>query len=175
MLATPDEAAVRAAERSVRRILRGQYSGYTRDDLLQEGRLAAWVVRQAGRVPDDPEHARRYLARRTQGAMLDHVRACRRQLPQNTVELELQLETQLEAQRQHHLPPSLAMPDPTAGLRVRDVMRLLRRSGSERLLDCVRLLAAGHDPAEVAATLGVSDSRVSQLRRRARELAAQAA
>ena len=38
-----DEAIVRAAERTVRRILRGQYIGYTRDDLLQEGRIAAWL------------------------------------------------------------------------------------------------------------------------------------
>ena len=45
-----DEAIVRAAERTVRRILRGQNIGYTRDDLLQEGRIAVWLARGAARV-----------------------------------------------------------------------------------------------------------------------------
>jgi hypothetical protein len=156
-----DEAAVRAAERSVRRLMRGQYTGFDAGDLRQEGRLAVLAARRAGRVPDDPEHAQRYLARRTQGAMLDYARATRRQIPANAVEWTPEAD------------PRRQPAAPEARLAARDVTRLLRRRGSQRMLECVELLARGLAPSEVALALSVSASRVSQLRDMARRAAAQ--
>lgn len=156
-LAVADDSTVLAAERSVRRILRGQYVGYTRDDLLQEGRLALWLARAGNKVPDEPEHARRYLARRASGAMLDSVRAARRQIPKyekDAQELMIGSES-----------------DPTARLRMKDMIDRLVQKGSGTLLECVDMLVAGHEPKEVAQSLGVSESRVSQLRREARAIA----
>lgn len=161
MQPAPDDATVRAAERTVRRLMRGQYVGFDREDLLQEGRLAAWLARSEGRMPAEPEHARRYLARRTQGAMLDYGRAVRRQLPANA--LELTPETDLRAHT----------PEPEARLRLRDAVARLAARGSAPLWACIDLLASGTEPADVAAHLGVSESRVSQLRKRAREIVGQ--
>jgi len=152
-----DEAIVRAAERTVRRILRGQYIGYTRDDLLQEGRIAAWLARGAARVPDEPEHARRYLARRTQGAMLDAVRATRRQLPaERLVEWSAEIDGRAQP----------AQPD--ARLLAREVVERLMRRATPRTIECVELLATGADAAAVAAAMRVSAARVSQYRAAAR-------
>lgn len=161
MCAAQDEAAVKASERSVRRIMRGQYVGFDADDLRQEGRLAALEARAAGRVPADPQHALRYLLRRTQGAMLDYGRAVRRQLPANA--LELTPETDLRAHT----------PEPEARLRLRDAVARLAARGSAPLWACIDMLASGAEPADVAAHLGVSESRVSQLRKRAREIVGQ--
>lgn len=159
MLATaPDDAAVRAAERTVRRLMRGQYVGFDRDDLLQEGRLAAWLARSEGRMPAEPEHARRYLARRTQGAMLDYGRAVRRQIPANALELTPEADTRAHA------------PEPEARLRLRDAVARLATRGSAPLWVCIDMLASGAEGVEVAAHLGVSESRVSQLRREARAI-----
>lgn len=150
-----DEAIVRAAERTVRRIMRGQYIGYTRDDLLQEGRLAAWTARSAGRVPDEPEHARRYLARRASGAMLDSIRAARRQVPQQADELTT------------IAPLPAANIDPSARLRMRDAVELLYRRCTPRVIECVELLATGLRQCDVAREMGVSESRVVQMRKHA--------
>ncbi len=150
-----DEAIVRAAERTVRRILRGQYVGYTRDDLLQEGRLAVLVARRLGRVPDDTEHARRYLARRAQGAMLDSVRAARRQMPQQADELTT------------IAPLPAANIDPSARLRMRGAVELLYRRCTPRVIECVELLATGLRQCDVAREMGVSESRVVQMRKHA--------
>lgn len=156
MRAAPDEAIVMAAERTVRRLMRGQYVGFDANDLRQVGRLAVLVARQAGRVPDEPEHARRYLARRTQGAMLDYASATRRQIPANAVEWT----PEIDPRRQ---------PDaPDARLVARDMTRRLRSRGSQRMLECVELLARGIAPSDVATALSVSPSRVSQLREMAR-------
>lgn len=154
--AESDEAAVMAAARTVRSMLRGQYVGFDADDLRQEGRLAVWLARSLGRVPDDAEHARRYLRRRAQGAMLDCIRATRRQLPQQAQDIEdvvIGIET-----------------EPTARLRVRDAVRRLESRARPRVLECVDLLAQGHTPAETATAMSVSESRVSQMRRHAAEL-----
>lgn len=161
LAASGDEAIVRAAERTVRRIMRGQYVGFDAEDLRQEGRLAVLLARNEGRVPDDPEHARRYLSRRTQGAMLDAGRAARRQIPANAIELTP--ETDLRAHT----------PEPEARLRLRDAVARLATRGSAPLWACIDLLANGTEPADVAAHLGVSESRVSQLRKRAREIVGQ--
>lgn len=159
MCAAQDEAAVKASERSVRRIMRGQYVGFDADDLRQEGRLAALEARAAGRVPADPEHALRYLLRRTQGAMLDYGRAARRQVPAGAAELTPDIE------------PHAQGPASDARLRVRDALRLLARRGSARMAECIELLARGHAPREVAAALGVTETAVSQWRKRARLIA----
>lgn len=159
MCAAQDEAAVKASERSVRRIMRGQYVGFDADDLRQEGRLAALEARAAGRVPADPEHALRYLLRRTQGAMLDYGRAARRQVPAGAAELASVLDATAPA------------PPHDSGLRVRDALRLLARRGSARMAECIELLARGHAPREVAAALGVTETAVSQWRKRARLIA----
>lgn len=151
-----DEAIVRASERRVRSLMRGQYVGFDADDLLQEGRLAVLQARHNGRVPDDPEHARRYLLRRTQGAMFDYGSATRRQLPANAVEYEPQMD------------PRRAADAPDARLIARDVIRRLRGRGSSRMYEAVEMLARGLAPGEVALALSVSASRVSQLREMAR-------
>lgn len=151
-----DEAIVRASERRVRGILRGQYRGFDSDDLLQEGRLAILLARSAGRVPNDPEHARRYLARRAQGAMLDAGRAVRRQIPDNAAEYEPQLDSRC------------ASDAPDAPLIARDVIRRLRGRGSSRMCEAIEMLARDITPSEVALALSVSVSRISQLRAMAR-------
>lgn len=154
-----DAAAALYAERHVRRILRGQYVGFERADLLQQARLELWQARCDGRVPADPEHALRYAARRAQGAMLDHARAARRQVPAGAAELTPDIE------------PHAPVPAPDARLRVRDALRLLARRGSARMAECIELLARGHAPREVAAALGVTETAVSQWRKRARVIA----
>lgn len=155
MQPAPDDAAVLAAERTVRRLMRGQYVGFDREDLLQEGRLAAWLARSEGRMPAEPEHARRYLARRTQGAMLDYGRAVRRQIPANA--LELTPDTDLRAHA----------PEPEARLRLRDAVELLHRRCTPRVIECVELLATGLRQCDVAREMGVSESRVVQMRKHA--------
>lgn len=152
----PDDDAVLAAERTVRSILRGQYVGFTRDDLLQEGRLAAWLARQSGRVPAEPEHARRYLARRTRGAMLDTIRRTGRQIPHGAVEWTPEMEA--------HAPT----PDPDARLRMHDAVARLLRRATVRTMECIERLASGDEPCEVAQAMGISEVRVSQLRSKAR-------
>lgn len=156
-LAVADDSTVLAAERTVRRILHGMYVGYTRDDLLQEGRLAVWSARMENKVPDEEEHAKRYLARRASGAMLDSVRAARRQIPKYEHEIG-------------DIPFGVES-DPTARLRMKDVIDLLLQKGSSTLVECVDMLASGSEPKEVAQSLRVSESRVSQLRREARVIA----
>ena len=53
----------------------------TRQDLLQEGRMALLESLRAGRVPADPAHRTHYILRRVRGAMQDCNRAVREQQP----------------------------------------------------------------------------------------------
>ena len=136
----------------------GRSPGLTRDDMLQEGRLAIWLAAREGRIPADPEHRRRYVQRRALGAMRDANRRDWRQQPIEAVELA------------DNDAPDTASPE--ARVQMRQLIGLLMRRASPRVSRCVELLAEGCDDAEVAATMRVSPSRVSQLRKEARQIVA---
>lgn len=90
--------------------------------------------------------------------MLDYGRATRRQLPPNAVEWQPERE------------PRAAGDAPDARLIARDMIRRLRGRGSPRMFEVVEMLARDIAPGEVARALGVSASRVSQLREQARRV-----
>jgi DNA-directed RNA polymerase specialized sigma24 family protein len=141
------------------RASRGLSPGLTRDDLLQEGRLALWLAERDGRVPTDPKHAHAYLARRALGAMQDANRCAWRQQPPTVGELTPDTPTR-EACEQ---------PDTIA--QMRQVIARIATHGSEQLKRCVELLCTGADPQDAARALHVSESRISQLRAQARSIA----
>lgn len=151
--ATPDEVLI---ARCASRAYLGRSPGLTRDDMLQEGRLAIWLAAREGRIPDDPEHRRRYVQRRALGAMRDANRRDWRQQPIEACELG-----------DNHAPDTAG---PEARLQMRELIGLLMRRASPRVCRCIELLAEGCDDAEVAAAMGVSPTRVSQLRKQARSL-----
>lgn len=133
--------------------------GLTRDDLLQEGRLALWLARSAGRVPSgDDLHARRYLAQRAYGAMADASRTARGQWPAEVDELATEHEG-LGA-------------GPDAQAQVRQAIERLVRKGSPKVRECISLLAGGSSRREAARAMGVSASRVSQILNEARAIVA---
>lgn len=151
----PDEVLI---ARCASRTYRGRSPGLTRDDMLQEGRLAVWLAGRDGRIPAEPEHRRRYLLRRALGAMRDANRTAWRQQPMEADEY-----------RDHDAPDTAG---PEATLQLRELIALLARRASPRVARCIGLLAEGNDDAEVARAMGVSPSRVSQMRKEARRLVA---
>lgn len=135
---------------------RGRSHGLTRDDMLQEGRIAVWMAAREGRIPAEPEHRRHYVLRRALGAMRDANRSAWRQHPLEVGELG------------DNDSPDTASPE--ARLQLRQLIALLTRRAPPCVLRCVELLAEGNDDAEVAAAMHVSASRVSQMRKQAREI-----
>lgn len=135
---------------------RGRSPGLTRDDMLQEGRIAVWLATREGRIPAEPEHRRHYVLRRALGAMRDANRRAWRQQPMQADELD------------DNDAPDTAGPE--ARLQLRQLIALLTRRASPCVRRCVELLAEGCDDAEVAAAMHVSPSRVSQMRKQARRL-----
>lgn len=134
--------------------------GLERDDVLQEGRIALWLARKSGRIPEDALHAERYLLRRVLGAMVDAYRTDWRQRPHNVDEL-----TDLT-------PGEVAPERPDSQLQMRQAIERVITNGSAGVVRCFWMLVDGSKVSEVARDMHVSESRVSQLRRRARELAA---
>lgn len=154
----PDDEAIIAA--CARRFWRGLSPGLTRDDLMQEGRIALWVAQQLGRVPEEADHRRRYVIARVTGAMRDANRRAWRQQPMGVDELD---------DARHHAETTGAGPD--AILQMREFIGHIA-ARSPGLRRCLEALADGMAVGEVAASLGVSPSRISQLRREARRTAA---
>lgn len=144
--------------RCVRFTHRGRSAGLTHDDMLQEGRLAIWLASREGRIPDEPEHRRRYVRRRALGAMRDANRSAWRQQPMHVDELT-------DADAAH-----TAGPDAIA--QMRELIGLLTRRATPAVARCIELLATGLDDAQVAGEMRISRSRVSQLRKDARRLVA---
>lgn len=134
--------------------------GLERDDVLQEGRIALWLARESGRVPEDALHARRYLLRRVLGAMVDAHRTDWRQRPHNVDELT------------DSTPGEVAPEQPDSQLQMRQAVERVVANGSAGVVRCFWMLVDGSKVSDVARELHISESRVSQLRRRARELAA---
>lgn len=153
----PDEEAIVAM--CARAASRGLSPGLAREDLLQEGRLAIWQARCEGRVPADAVHARRYLARRALGAMIDANRAAWKQLPLTVNELG------------DDTPVQAVSAQPDTLLHLRQVLERVLARGAGRVGQCLELLARNYTQAQAARELGVSQSRISQLRRRARRIA----
>lgn len=141
------------------RASRGLSPGLTRDDMLQEGRLALWLAERDGRVPADPLHASHYLARRVLGAMQDANRAAWRQQPPTVNELTPDTPTR----------DSPEAPDAVA--QMHEALERIVSRGTAQLVRCLELLADGQDDASASRALGVSKSRISQLRQQARRIA----
>jgi len=133
--------------------------GLERCDVLQEGRIALWLARKSGRVPEDALHAERYLLQRVLGAMLDAYRTDWRQRPSSVEEL-----TDLT-------PGETAPEQPDVVLQMRQAVGRVVDKGSVGVVRCLWMLAEGRQVSDIARELRVSESRVSQLRRQARELA----
>lgn len=149
-----DEAIIR---RCAWRARRGIGPGLTRDDLLQEARIALWLARAAGRVPQGDElHAARYLAKRAYGAMIDASRAAWGQWPIAAEELS----------ELHDVSDDSDRPDTRAQLA--QALEQMGRRCSARVSQCIALIASGSSHDEVAAEMGVTASRVSQLLHEAR-------
>jgi RNA polymerase sigma factor (sigma-70 family) len=156
-LGQDDDALIR---RCVSYVYRGLSPSLTRDDLLQEGRIAIWLADRDGRIPSDPLHRRRYIRRRAIGAMVDANRQAWRQQPIDVCELG----------DEHHA-ESADRPD--LSLQLRQLLEHLTHTATERTLECIELLAEGRSAVEVAGVMGVDPSRVSQLRREAKRLVAE--
>ena len=144
-----------------RRVWRGYVPGLTRDDLMQEGRIALWLAQQLGRVPEEPEHRRRYIITRVTGAMRDAVGRAHRQLPMACGDGDCDAPPE---------PASAAAPD--ARMQMRQLVAFVTRRGSERMKQCLEMLADGIPCNEVADRMGVTPTRVGQWRREARSCAA---
>jgi RNA polymerase sigma factor (sigma-70 family) len=142
------------------RALRGLGPGLTRDDLLQEARVAIWLARSGGRVPQDEVHARRYLAQRAYGAMIDASRQAWSQWPPTVDELSPAHESSDEGDQ------------PDALAQMTEAMEHLGRIGSERARECFDLISHGSSCSEAAAIMGITTSRVSQLLHEARKIIA---
>jgi RNA polymerase sigma factor (sigma-70 family) len=153
-----DDQIIRACAWRVRRYAS---PGLDRDDVLQEGRIAMWQARQAGRVPADAVHAERYLLRRVRGAMIDAHRAEWRQRPPSVSTLD-------DGEEQVG---GVSPQQPDAAAQARQALARVIERGSSRMLECLAGLI-GADAAEVARELGIDASRVSQLRQQARRIAA---
>jgi RNA polymerase sigma factor (sigma-70 family) len=142
------------------RALRGLGPGLTRDDLLQEARVAIWLARSGGRVPQDEVHARRYLAQRAYGAMIDASRQAWSQWPPTVDELS----PAHEASEQNDLPDAQAQ--------LNEAMEYLGRVGSKRVNECFDLVSRGNTCIETAAIMGITASGVSKLLHEARKIIA---
>jgi RNA polymerase sigma factor (sigma-70 family) len=154
----PDDEAIIAG--CARRFWRGLSPGLTRDDLMQEGRIAIWLAERAGRVPADHEHRVRYIRARALGAMRDANRRAWRQLPMAVDELD------------EEKPQAAGDAQPDAILQLRQLIAHFARRGSARVKECVDLCASGCTGDEIATRMGISRSRVSQLQHEARTTAA---
>lgn len=143
--------------------------GLSREDLAQEGRIAAWRARAAlAEMPDDL-HRHNSLQRRVLGAMLDANRAAWRQRPLAVFSSDAD---DPDDDSTNVARASVAPDQPERALQLRQaVMRLVTR-GTPQLVECISHLADGADARTVARDLGMHESRVSQLRKRAREIVA---
>jgi DNA-binding CsgD family transcriptional regulator len=120
--------------------------------------MAILIALREGRVPEDPLHREKYIARRCLGAMIDAQRAAWRQQPPYVGEL-----SDINAVSS----ASIEQPDRLLQMR-QAVARLFGHD--PRVADCMNRLAGGDDCQTVAAQMGVSPSRVSQFRTRARAI-----
>lgn len=155
----PDEEAI--LRRCAWRAAKGLAHGLTRDDLLQEGRIAIWLARTAGRIPrGDEAHASRYIAQRAYGAMVDASRQAWSQRPITVDELAPEHEASDDSDR----------PDTRAQLA--QAIEILARTGSSRVNECLGLVSSGSSYTEAARAMGITASRVSQLLHEARQILA---
>jgi hypothetical protein len=137
------------------------------DDLHQIAALALLEARAAGAVskPEGiPErrHAENWMRRKCVWAMLDGIREAFRQRSSGTLSLDDEDDGQVFE--------PIAPDDPERTAQLRQAVARLERKGSAQLIECARLLASGMQPIDVAITLAVSQSRISQLRAEALDL-----
>ena len=132
------------------------------DDLAQEAHLA--LLEYDAQV-DDPAHRANKLRRRAFGAMLDVLRSAHRT---RTVAGKPKLVPMEDADGHLVFDPA-APDDPERTLQMRQALELLERRQPGPVRRCVDMLAEGHSHDEIAAEMGVSTNRVSQLRRQAAE------
>ncbi len=153
------ERLLRIAERPLRaQIYVAEMRGHiTREDVLQEGRIAAWLAleRVPGSLPG-------YLVIRARGAMVDAMRKAS-WVPRGAYGEEEQA-VMVTADSDDGQPLHPIQPDEAvASIHVRRLVEQLQRLPDQQVL-VAGLLADGKTPTEIAAQLGVSVPRVSQIK-----------
>lgn len=138
-------------------------------DLTQAAELALLEAQRKGVTEKvtDPHHLANKTRLRAWGAMMDEIRRA------------------WDGSRKYHQPPAEPMPSDTDGMPldidagVDDQVRIVQmkraierfaRKGSVRQQEAITLTAAGYSDKEIAVVMGVSESRVSQLKKEARAI-----
>lgn len=136
------------------------------EDLEQEARLA-FLLRPApeGETPLHSENLVRLCAR---NSMVEALRSAWHS--RNHTPLFLSLDAENESGEKFTQYDPVAPDDPERLAMLKQAVERLQRVGTERLRECVTLLAQGLEPVEVASAMRISPSRVSQLLTRGREL-----
>lgn len=144
--------------------------GLTRDDLMQEGRIAAWRARDVLAAIDDDRHRLNSLRRRVLGAMIDANRAALCRHPHYVFSLdEEDDEGELGSAAR-----TAASPDrPERAMQLREVVAQIIRRGTPQLVECMTRLLEGSDARDVARDMQLCETRVSQMRRQARAIASE--
>lgn len=138
------------------------------DDLRQEGYLALMLAHRQGRVPAEEIHAKRYVVRRALGAMVDANRSAWRHSPPSP---PIKLDDDDERPGGYHEVIDFSAAAERHAQIKQAIERIVLR-GTPQLIECLDRLADGTSCTEVAAAMQVDPARVSQLRKKARQIAA---
>lgn len=140
------------------------------EDLTQAAQLALLEAQQKGRAVQniaDPKHAENHLRQRLWGSMMDAIRQAwdgTRTYPQAQA---------LQMPEDAYGVPLDRAPAPDSPMRTLQLKRAVEkfaRKGTPKQQEAITLTAAGYNDAEIAIVMGVSQSRVSQLKREARDI-----
>lgn len=144
-------------------VFRKGAAGLGIDDLVQEGRIALWLAKIQGRVPEESVHASRYKRQRVRGAMVDSADTAFRLRHKNMVSLD-------DEDRPVELDGDY--PDPSDGIRIRQLISTFMRRSNHQQQRWLALALEEKAGPEIADELGVTESRVSQIRKSAKALIA---
>lgn len=144
-------------------VFRRGAAGLDIDDLVQEGRIALWLAKEQGRIPEEPVHAWRYKRQRVRGAMVDSADTAFRLRHKNMVSLD-------DEDRPVELYGDY--PDPSDGIKMRQLISTFMRRSNYQQQRWLALALEEKTGREIADELGVMESRVSQIRKSAKALIA---
>lgn len=137
-------------------------TGYllTVDDLVQEGELAILLAKRAGRIPEDPLHAEKYLYTRVRGAMMDAARQMHGHFDGSY--------SMMTGDLADHDAPSNT-PSAERTLQARNAVQHLLRKSPRKHAQCFAIIAQGTADNDAGAAVGLSYIRVSQIKKAARQ------